>query len=404
MLKKIENKIGKLVYKRIEELQNFQGDLKELSPESYERLKTSFMRHGNIAPMFIWERNILDGQQRTKTLLRLKDEGVIIPETPCVEIKAESEKEAKRFLLQYVSQHGRVTEDGLYAFLNEADLQDELEELKLELDLPGLDLEEFCENFFTDETTEDDKEDEVPEIPREARSKMGDLYELGEHRVLCGDATKVDDVNRLTDGKKADMVFTDPPYNIGYDYWDYINNKQTDEYKNFCLLSFNILKELADRIIITTGHQNIGLWTNIEKPTHICAWIKKNATSGCKVAMFNVWEPIFFYGEFKNYRKRNNDIFEINNKVQEGIGIHKCPKQVSLLTDIIHNFSDVKNIVVDVFLGSGTTLIGCVKTGRICYGIEMDPHYIDVIVQRYVDYTQNRKIKLNGHEITWENL
>ncbi len=149
MSKEVINRIGDLVYKKLDEVKEFQGELKELTKQSYEFLKTSLLRHGNIGTLYIWKNNILDGHQRLKTLLQLQKEGITVPsEIPCVEIKADNKKQAKRFLLQYVSQQGKVTPEGLYEYIHDSELQDELDLMSQELDIPGLDFEEFQKGWF----------------------------------------------------------------------------------------------------------------------------------------------------------------------------------------------------------------------------------------------------------------
>ena len=418
---KIENKIGELVYKKIEELQNFQGDLKELSPESYEKLKTSFIRHGNIAPIFIWDDNILDGHQRINTLFKLRDEGVVIPkELPCVKIEAESEKEAKRFLLQYISQQGRVTEDGLYAFLDEADLQNELEELKLELDLPSLDLKEFEEEYFNG-PSDKDKEDEAPGVPREARSKEGDLYELGEHRVLCGDATKKEDVEMLMAGQNVELILSDPPYCSGgfQESGKPAGSVGTDAPH----------KQIANDRLSTRGYSALlkTAFGNIDAPfiytfTDWRMWVYLFDiidSSGFGVRSMIVWDK-GTPGMGRGWRAQHELIMwgcktvapfdkhapgqgNVISEARTGNKYHTTEKPVALLGKLLNNTPFAKT-VTDPFLGSGPTLIACEKTNRKCYGMELDPLYVDVTVQRYVDYTQNRAIKLNGREITWGDI
>lgn len=442
MSEKIENKIGELVYKRIEELQNFQGDLKELSPESGEKLEASFMRHGNIAPVFIWESNILDGRQRIRTLLRLRNKGVAIPEElPCVKIKAESEKEAKRFLLQYVSQQGRVTEDGLYAFLNEADLQDELAELKLELDIPSLDcldLDAFEEEYFNN-SSDGDREDEVPGVPRKARSKEGDLYELGKHRVLCGDATKKEDIEKLMAGQKAKLCFTSPPYNMaGKMYQNYNDNLKSQEYIDFNLRVIKNIRNVLHGFLFWNISYNknakwewIEIFYRITKETGLkflekIVWDKGHGTPiTSSQSITRQYEDILFAGTeadieadlTEGYIGTTLQKYKFNKRTQKGITNywrittgntqleeHKACYPVALPVKAILLMTETGEIMIDPFVGSGTSLIGGEKTGRICYGMDSDPLYIDVTVQRHVDYTQNRKIKLNGREITWEDI
>lgn len=166
------NKIDNLVYKKYEELEGFQEDLKELSKQEYEKLKNSILINGIIAPVYVWNNKILDGHQRVKVLKQLKLSGVDIPEEiPCVEIVAKSEKQAKKFLLQYVSQHGKITDEGLYSYLHNSTLIKDYFDIKQEIDLPGFNMDMFEKGYITDFTKEDlekaqfaeDKEKEVDE-------------------------------------------------------------------------------------------------------------------------------------------------------------------------------------------------------------------------------------------------
>jgi len=261
--------------------------------------------------------------------------------------------------------------------------------------------------------TGDIEEDEIPETPKEAFSKLGDLWTLGRHRLLCGDATKREDVEKLMNGQKADMVFTDPPYNIGYDYWNYLDNKEAGEYKKWCEQWFGILVKYSPVILISIGQWNMKMWFDIEKPLGIIAWIARNKTSGSKISLFSVWEPILVYAKkikkFKRnkadvvegllvrdeeefvhdvneaieYVKNNCDLVEINNKRQTDVGLHKCPKQVRLLKELLLRYSSRHALILDVFGGSGTTLIAAEQLNRTCYMMEIDPMYCDVIVKRY---------------------
>ena len=269
----------------------------------------------------------------------------------------------------------------------------------------------------------DEKDDEIPEI-EESICKEGDLWQLGNHRLLCGDATKKEDVERLMDRKKADMVFTDPPYNIGYDYWDYLDTKETSNYKSWCEKWFNIITSFSPIIILTIGQWNMKMWFDIAKPLGIVNWIARNKTSGSKIALFSIWEPILIYAKkitkkrinkadiidkdiiiknedfldevanAKNFVEENSDIIEYNNRVQKNVGVHKCPKQVGMLIELFSRYSEREDIVLDLFGGSGSTLIACEKLNRKCYMMEIDSHYCDVIIKRWEQYTNNKAIKL----------
>lgn len=218
------------------------------------------------------------------------------------------------------------------------------------------------------------------------------------HRLMAGDSTKIEDVEKLMDGKKADMVFTDPPYNLRYNYNSYKDNKTRDEYKDFCVEWFNLLKAFSKgKIIITTGKQNMAIWYSIEEPEEVAVWIHKNGVSGGRVSNLSLWEPIFFYGKYDRNLRPNN-LFEYELKRQDTGSTgkeHTCPKQVAMITDIVKSYSNDNDIWLDVFLGSGTTLIACEQTNRICYGCEIDPKYVDVCRRRYHKF-------VTGSEDGWE--
>lgn len=266
----------------------------------------------------------------------------------------------------------------------------------------------------------DDQDDVIPEV-KESKSKLGDLYELGKHRVLCGDSTKREDVERLMDGRKADMVFTDPPYNIGFSYNQHKDKMKYDDYKDFCQRWFELLD--SNKVIISPGPKNLPIWYEImnvrdigwaieEKDDDIifdeAIWQKDNTRSGASCFYLRVCEPIIFYGKFD--KKRNLDVFKFSRKIdaklrqaQQNIkdGNVAPGKPVALISEIISKFSNEKDLIKDIFLGNGTTLIAAQKTNRVCYGMELDPKYCDVIVQRYCDYVKNYKIIKNGQDIDW---
>lgn len=254
-------------------------------------------------------------------------------------------------------------------------------------------------------------------VPEDAPSlvKEGEIWQLGNHRIMCGDATDKKDVIKLMNGKRADMVFTDPPYNIGFSYNKYQDKMKYDDYKQFCKRFFDLLD--CDKIIITPGPRNLAIWYEImnfkdtgwilenikEDEIFFDAglWLKDNTRSGASCFHLRACEPIIFYGKFN--KKRNLDVFEYSRSIdskllsaQENIKPTKVPpgKPVALIVDLLTSFSEIGEIIKDVFLGNGTTLIACEKTNRICYGMEIDKHYCDVIIKRWQDYTGKKAVKL----------
>ena len=330
--------------------------------------------------------------------------------------------------------------------LNESDWDMELviEELK-ELSPEEIDLTGFEKDLIIEP---DEKDDEVPETPEEPKSKLGDLYELGGHRVLCGDSTKLEDVERLMDGKKADMVFTDPPYNVNYKGSaektkdGILNDKMSDE--AFDIFLMEAFKRIAENTKKTAGcyifhsHKTASDFEKALTQTGFLIdtqliWNKPSAGMGMND--YRTKHEPFFYAylskEDKNFYgdRTGTTVWKIpqdddkalkwfkrqQESLEQGFTtvwtmsranvneyVHPTQKPTELPAVAITKSSKPEDIVLDTFLGSGTTLIASEKTGRMCYGMELDPRYIDVIVQRYVDYTGNEKIKLNGKEIIWQ--
>lgn len=272
-----------------------------------------------------------------------------------------------------------------------------LESLKTEMDLNEIgfseeDLEKLIPTIITPGLTDDDA---VPDTKQnEFGVVFGDIWQLGNHRLMCGDSTNIQHVERLMDGKKADMVFTDPPYGVGYEYNSHDDKKTQEEH--FFFLRTLVAQALlfSEKMIITPGCYNLAMMINARNDfSHVGCWTKTNAMSPGRVTHFWTWEPIFFYGKFK--RKRGNDVFNYPVGKQPDTGDHSCPKPIALWQDIVENFSEPSDMILDFFLGSGSTLIACEKTNRTCYGSEIDPHYCSVIIKRWQDYTGKTAVRLN---------
>jgi len=280
---------------------------------------------------------------------------------------------------------------------------EELKELEELAPLTGYDMDLLIEP--------DEADDEVPEVPEEPQSKLGDLYELGEHRVLCGDSTKLEDVERLMDGKKADMVFTDPPYGVSFQ-----SNMRTKSEK-FDILE-NDDKILTDWIplaasfstgfmFIWTTWKVVEEWTEATKPlqplSNMIVWYKKGGGIGdLKHTFITDYEIAMVFNRGAELTgKRIGSVWTIS-KDFAGNYEHPTQKPVELAVEAMDKTTHRENIVMDLFLGSGSTLIASEKTGRRCFGMELSEQYCDVIVQRYVDYTGNATIRRNGETIVWE--
>jgi DNA modification methylase len=238
-------------------------------------------------------------------------------------------------------------------------------------------------------------EEDDYEIPNEINTDivLGDLFEIGEHRLLCGDSTDSDQVAMLMNGQKADMVFTDPPYGIGYEYNSHKDTKG-EEYLKFCEEWFNVLQLNCELIIITTGWSYKKFWWNKE-PSDELVWFDKTKQSGGRSYHLRKTEPIFIFGKIKE--KYTWDILEIQSNRGDGMReLHTCPKPIALISDIIKPQTINNSIILDVFLGSGTTMVASHQLKRKCYGMELDPKYCQVIIDRMKKLDPSLEIKRNG--------
>lgn len=313
--------------------------------------------------------------------------------------------------------------------LNESDWDMNLviEELK-SLSGPMVELTGFDTDLIIEP---DEKDDEIPSIPEEPQSKLGDLYILGNHRVLCGDSTNLSDVEILMNENKADIVFTDPPYNVAYigktkDKLTIQNDAKTPEsFRSFCEAFIkNYLTFCKGAMYVCMSSSE---WGTVQSEfiklgghwSRVIIWVKDRMvlsradyhTQFERIAVVNEDEneegiPILYGWPDGSRRiwkggRKQTDIWRV--KRPSANKEHPTMKPVELCLRGITNSSEKGNIVLDLFLGSGSTLIASHKGERICYGMELDPRYVDVIVQRYVDYTGNTNIIKNGKNIVWQS-
>lgn len=388
----------------IDRIIEFQGKLKKLSEKNRERLKASILKHGFISPFFVWddagEYKLLDGHQRLATLLYMREkEGYDMPLFPVVYVHAETVEDAKRKLLQITSQYGEFTTDGFAEFTAGLDLDaDEFRIVDGEFDLDFLKDEQ--------ETTGDD---EVPEVEEEVYSKLGEIYELGPHRLMCGDSTSIDAVEKLMGGQKADMVFTDPPYGMSYEGGR--SNKNFGMIKNDDAEGSDLVDLVRDAIATAKANSKEGssfyvcfpwrTYAEFEAALQSCAieinscivWDKKSIGLGHQD--YRPQHEFIFYskgGQFYGDRSQS-DVWYMS-RGNTGAYVHPTQKPVELIEKALNNSSKSGDVVIDCFDGSGSTLIACEKTGRHARLMELDPKYCDVIRRRWTKWASE-----NGKEV-----
>ena len=241
-------------------------------------------------------------------------------------------------------------------------------------------------------------EDSVPEPPKEPKSKLGDIYELGHHRLMCGDSISIDDVDKLMDGKKADMVFTDPPYNVAFNgrsgKFDVIKNDdlEENEFNNFIDSFLSILEILkVETYYICCNWAFYGVLQLKLKPKSCIVWAKN--VFGLGRGYRHQHEFILFNGHIKKEITNESDLWSI---AKDSKYKHPTQKPAELAKRAINNSSNEGNIVLDLFGGSGSTLIASEATARKCYMMELDPIYVDVIIKRWEDFTGKKAKLTNG--------
>jgi DNA modification methylase len=246
-------------------------------------------------------------------------------------------------------------------------------------------------------------EDAVPDLPEEPTTKLGDLWILGEHRLLCGDSTSIDAVDKLMDGNKADMVFTDPPYGVSYQ-----SNMRTKSKKFDVLTNDDQLLDITPIIeVFSTGW--VFVWTTwkvIDKwidntsafgyPNNVVIWSKGGGGIGDLKKTFSTdYEMALVWNRGNELcGKRIGSVWKVDK--DKAIDYkHPTQKPVALAVEAFDKTTKHGQSILDLFLGSGSTLIAAEKTNRKCYGMELDPKYCDVIIQRWEEFTGN-KAELTG--------
>ena len=380
--------------------------------QQINKLRSSLREFGFINPVIIdRDFNVIAGHGR---IMAAKEEG--ISEVPCVFVDYLTEAQKKAYILA----DNRMAMD---AGWDEELLKVEIEALQAEdfdLSLTGFDESELAGFFDTADDAKDDDFDVDAELEKPPVTKSGDLWLLGNHRLLCGDSTKEESYTLLMNGKKANLVVTDPPYNVNYQGTAgkiKNDNLENDKFYQFLFDAFTCMeKAMADDASIYVFHADTeGL--NFRKAfadagfylSGTCIWKKQSLVLGRSPYQWQ-HEPCLF-GWKKNGKhqwysdRKQTTIWEFDKPKKNSD--HPTMKPVPLLAYPIKNSSMSNCIVLDPFGGSGSTLIACEQTNRICHTIELDEKYCDVIVKRYIEQAgtaENVSVVRDGKTIRFDDL
>lgn len=382
---------------RTDKIIPYEKNAKRHTRKQVQMVANSIKEFGFNQPIVIDKNNVVivgHGRLEAARLLGMK-------EVPTVTVKL-SEEQAAAY---------RLADNKLNE--SEWDMSLVIEELK-GLSPAMIDLTGFEKKLIP---LQSDEDDEVPEISGKVTSRTGDVYDLGRHRVVCGDCTNDGVINRLMGSNRIDLIITDPPYGI-----DIIKNSPRlregknlgtigaenkakigrykpvagDDTTDIARAFYEKWKGFSDGQIIFGGNY----FTDFLPPSRgWIVWDKKNGGTtfaDAEIAWTSFDKSIRLY-EFLWSGMRRGGPRRDEGKLRS----HPTQKPVGLLLDIISEWAGEVSIIGDPFLGSGSSLIACEKTGKACYGIEIDPYYVDVIVQRYVEYTGSKNIIKNGKKYIW---
>lgn len=382
------------------------------SESQVNQIAASIKEFGFLSPILVAEDNtILAGHGRLAAARKLG-----LKQVPCVKESHLTETQRRAYIIadNKLSLNAGWDEDMLAIELSE------LQGVDFDLDLLGFDESELASIFEEDKEIKEDDFDVEEELAKPTFTKAGDIWTLGRHRLICGDSTKEETYKSLMEGKKANLVITDPPYNVNYEGSAgkiKNDNMDNDKFYNFLLDAFsNMEKVMADDASIYVFHADTeGL--NFRKAFNdagfylsgCCIWKKPSLVLGRSSYQWQ-HEPCLYgwkkKGKHQWYSGRKETTIWEFEKPKKNAD-HPTMKPILLLAYPINNSSMSNTIILDPFGGSGSTLIACEQTDRSCYTIELDEKFCDVIVKRYIEQVGSDKdvsVLRNGKEYAYSEV
>ena len=374
----------------IEKLIPYKNNARTHSDEQIEKIAKSMKEFGFINPILVdGNLNVIAGHGR---ILGAKKLGM--KEVPCLFIEDLTEEQKRAYIIA----DNRLAEDaGWDKELLKIELED-LKNMNFDITLTGFELEDFDFSMDESEVIEDEFDETVPEEPK---SKKGEIYKLGKHYLMCGDSTDINDVEKLMNGVKADMLLTDPPYNVDYQGGTGLtiqNDNMDDEtFREFLRMSFfnanSVMKEGAVFYIWHADSEGY----NFRGACHDIGWKVRQCLIWCKNTLVMGRQDYHWKHEpcLYGWKEGASHLWASDRKQTTVLEFdrpsvskeHPTMKPVGLFDYLIKNNTKKDDIVLDLFAGSGTSIIACEQNGRIAYSMELDPKYVDVIISRWEKLT-----------------
>lgn len=404
---------------------SFKGhQVRKLDQEHVEAIAGSIATHGFCVPILISGHLVIDGQARIAAAAQLG-----LREVPAIQCKHLDDIQIRTLRLAT----NRLGEKGDWD-LDQLKVEfEELIELGADLDDTGFSLEEADIILAEPIDPETPGEDDLPEPPSIPTTKVGDIWGLGPHRVICGDALNQETFTALMGDKTADAVVTDPPYNVRikgnvsglgkkiHEEFAMASGEMTeDEFRDFLLQSIRLqsaqLRE-GSVLFVFIDWRSIALLVNVGETAgltliNLAVWYKQSGGMGALYRSSHELVPVFCKGEKphsnnvalgKNGRDRQNvwcapGANRPGSSANAMLQHHATPKPVELICDAILDVTSRGEVVIDSFLGSGTTLIAAEMTGRVCRGIELEPRFVDVAILRWQECSGQRAVLISTGE------
>lgn len=413
MAKKKKAEHYKHSIEKVDSLVGYVNNSRTHSPEQITQIVSSIREFGFTNPILIDEKkNVIAGHGRIQAALKLK-----IDEIPCITLNGLTEAQRKAYV---IADNQLALNAGWDLDLLKIEIEG-LSELDFSLDLLGFD-GDFLTGLLEPEPSEGlTDEDAIPEVPEKPTTVLGDVWILGSHRLMCGDSTSIDAVEKLMNGQKADITFCSPPYNVGgtsspngtrEKYANNTDDKSTKDYKDllngFVTIALTISDYVFSNIQSLAGNK-IALIEHLYDMRSYFAdtliWNKKTAEPAMARKVLN--SQFEYVHVFSNESKRSigardfrgtlTNIIEINSRQDKGLSkVHKATFPIEFASHFITNFTE--SSCFDPFGGTGTTLISCQKNNRNCFTMELDPKYCDVIIKRWEEYTGEKAVLEEGSE------
>lgn len=413
----------------IKRLKPYEKNARTHSEEQVERIANSIQEFGFINPVLIdSDYGIIAGHGR---VLGAKKLGM--KEVPCLFVEDLTEAQKRAYI---IADNKLALDAGWDDEILKEELQ-ALEEMDFDVSLTGFDLDDF--DFDQQDIEFDEEQEEEIEVPKEPKSKLGDIYQLGRHRLMCGSATEPDDVMALTGGEMMDLCVTDPPYNVNYEgSAGKIENDNMDDNSFYEFLyefysnMLNTLKEGGAYYIFHADTEGLNFRKALKdaggQTKQALIWVKNALVLGRQDYQWK-HEPCLYgwkngAGHYFTKDRKQTTVFEdkidldklskdeLKDMIKDILAdklpvtvihedkplrsdLHPTMKPIKLIARLINNSSKRGENVIDFFGGSGSTLIACEQLNRTCYTMELDPRFVDVIINRWEQLTGEKAVKIN---------